>query len=332
MAFLLPPRQLSYTDAERSIGFELEYASVDIPTVARIVQRVFGGEIIEESSFSWKVEHPRLGHFSIEIDTSILKEKQYIKPLRALGLELSELESPVVEHSLLSVFSLLAPFAFTTPPLPLREAARVEELRAQLRSAGAAGTGASLCYAFGLHLNVEVASFDVKYLLNILRAFIILYPELMERERIDSTRKITHYINPFSRGFVRLIINPQYRPTMASFVRDYLRWNPSRNRPLDMLPIFALHHGEQIRSDGQDARLIKARPAFHYRLPNCSVDAPEWRIAHAWNNWVLIERLAERQEDLDDLGERYLAAMEDERLEHLWEQHLSDNVGRRLSP
>ena len=38
--------------------------------------------------------------------------------------------------------------------------------------------------------------------------------------------------------------------------------------------------------------LIKPRPAFHYRLPNCLVDEPEWNLAVPWNDWVAIERLA----------------------------------------
>ena len=42
---------------------------------------------------------------------------------------------------------------------------------------------------------------------------------------------------------------------------------------------------------------ISARPAFHYRLPNSSVDEEDWRISREWMIWMKVEQLAadERQ-------------------------------------
>ena len=43
---------------------------------------------------------------------------------------------------------------------------------------------------------------------------------------------------------------------------------------------------------------MSARPTFHYRLPNCRVDEPDWRIAHEWNAWVTVEALAADEDAL----------------------------------
>lgn len=45
-------------------------------------------------------------------------------------------------------------------------------------------------------------------------------------------------------------------------------------------------------SQVEDPHLVKARPAYHYRLPNCLIDEPDWRLAREWNTWVAVERLA----------------------------------------
>jgi hypothetical protein len=53
---------------------------------------------------------------------------------------------------------------------------------------------------------------------------------------------------------------------------------------------------------------IKARPAFHYRLPNCLIDRPGWSLAESWNRWWIIEELARQPAALDDLSARFLDA------------------------
>jgi hypothetical protein len=53
---------------------------------------------------------------------------------------------------------------------------------------------------------------------------------------------------------------------------------------------------------------IKARPTFHYRLPNCHIEDPDWSLAGEWNTWCVVERLAGRGDDLDALAAEFLAA------------------------
>jgi hypothetical protein len=61
--------------------------------------------------------------------------------------------------------------------------------------------------------------------------------------------------------------------------------------------------------DGLDEgqrKLVKARPAFHYRLPNCEIDDPDWRIARDWNYWIEVEKLANDPDKLGSMAADYL--------------------------
>jgi hypothetical protein len=51
---------------------------------------------------------------------------------------------------------------------------------------------------------------------------------------------------------------------------------------------------------------VRPRPAFHYRLPNCRVDDPSWRVAREWNYWIAIEELAADRKRREAMTARYL--------------------------
>ena len=57
------------------------------------------------------------------------------------------------------------------------------------------------------------------------------------------------------------------------------------------MPLF-LHLDEARVRAVTDDSLIKARPAFHYRLPDCEIDVPDWGIHLAWHDWLEVEALA----------------------------------------
>jgi hypothetical protein len=61
-----------------------------------------------------------------------------------------------------------------------------------------------------------------------------------------------------------------------------------------MLPIFCeLDRGKVFAAVNPDERkLIRGRPAFHYRLPDCKVNVPGWRVADPWNQWIYVEKVA----------------------------------------
>jgi hypothetical protein len=116
---------------------------------------------------------------------------------------------------------------------------------------------------------------------------------------------VAPYIRPFPEVYRRKILEVAYRPTWEEFVDDYVKDNPTRNRPLDVLPLFAHLRREMVEAAVDDSN-VKARPTFHYRLPNCEIDRADWSPASAWNRWVLVERLAADTDRRRHMADAYL--------------------------
>jgi hypothetical protein len=115
---------------------------------------------------------------------------------------------------------------------------------------------------------------------------------------VDISRRISPYVNAFPDAYVRLLLDPDYPADTGRLIDDYVAHNPTRNRPLDVLPVLAHLDADRVMARVQDPHLVKPRPAFHYRLPNCMVDEPHWTLAREWNDWVEVERLATDTEGL----------------------------------
>lgn len=300
-AFHLPPVVHNARGEVRRAGFEFEYAGVGLKASCIIVRHVFGGRPVVHSTFAREARFTRFGDFSVEIDSSLLKERRYEPTLHDLGLDPSRLDRTNLEKYLVRAFSRLVPFEIGTPPIPITQLAPLEELRRLLLQNGAQGTRASLLYAFGLHINPEVPAEDPGVVLSYLRAFLLLYPWIKRRAEVDLARRISPFINPFPPAYARLVLADDYPARDAGrLIDDYLEFNPTRNRPLDLLPLLACLDAERVRARvaEKDLRLVKPRPAFHYRLPSCQVDEPDWTVAREWNTWVEVERLANDPERL----------------------------------
>ena len=310
--FRLPPRVRNARGEVRRAGFELEYTGVSIAESARIVRDVFGFEDEDvQSTFARTVRTPA-GEFAVEIDTRILKDKTYEKPLRALGIEPDPDDRDWLEHALLDVASTVVPIEIGAPPLPITDLTALDALRTRLLAAGAKGTRASLLYAFGMHINPEIPSDDPGVLRDYLRAFLLLYPWLKDRCEVDISRSVTPYINRFPSDYARLILRGDYPASSDRLIDDYLQYNPTRNRPLDMLPVLAHLDRDRVLAGVEDGgKLVKPRPAFHYRLPNCELDDPTWTLAGEWNTWVAVERLAADAERIAAMSRDYFAADEE---------------------
>jgi hypothetical protein len=308
--FQLPPVVHNSRGEVRRAGFELEYAGLSIGPSARIIQETLGGHVTDLSTFNQRVQTP-LGEFSVEIDTSFLKDKQYEKPLRALGFDPDKNDVTWLEKFLLEAASTVVPIEISAPAIRIDHLDPLDDLRARLNRAGAKGTRASLFYAFGMHINPEIADpNNPATYRDHLRAVILLMPWLREAGQIDLTRRMTPYINPFPSDYARLILQPNYEPDIARLIDDYLNHNPTRNRPLDLTPAFALIDRDRLVQHVEEMHLVKPRPTFHYRLPNCMIDEPGWTLASEWNRWVVIERLAKDRAKLARMCWEYLQADE----------------------
>lgn len=323
--FQRPPCVRTSDGRLRSVGYEIELSGLTLDEISSTVVELFGGSVQVDSRFGQRVVGTGHGDFKIEVDATLLREEKYLELLDGLGLApaaggFAKSVHDAVEDLLDAVAAHVIPFEVVTAPIALDRMHELDELRHALRLRHARGTGASVRFAFGLHINPETPSLEVGSLLRHLRAFLLLYDWLVAQSDIDVSRWLSPYIEDFPEPYRRRVLEPRYAPDLETFTADYLRDSPTRNRPLDLLPVLALEHVDRIVAASEEPGLVSARPAFHYRLPNCRIDEPDWRISHEWNRWVHVEQLAANDGALAELRRRYLA-LEPQVMDlhrHLW--------------
>ncbi|BAI73084.1 hypothetical protein AZL_024460 [Azospirillum sp. B510] len=319
--FLLPPLRTTAQGMPRRVGVELEFADLDAPSAAACVHRLFGGSVTVENPHRCLVTGTRLGDFTVELDMRSAHGGKggaaMLDPLRPLWGNIG---------------SLVMPFEIAAPPVTMDQLPDLEELVVCLRALGAAGTEASPLFAFGLHFNPEVARTDGDHLLDMLKAFLLLAPWLRREIRVDVTRRLSGFIAPFPATYAAKLVDPAYRPDLGGLIDDYLADNPTRNRELDLFPLFA--HLARAALNPIPGRLatvladphVRPRPTFHYRLPNARLSDPGWSLAADWNRWVTVERLAADRALLDGLGTEYRHAAQARRLEG-WAGRIDELLG-----
>lgn len=300
---LTPPRPLTAEGRPRRVGVEIEFAGPTCAEVAGLVAGLFGGRVVEREAYSYEVRDSRLGDFEIELDWSHAHPGKP-KPSDPEQDSLADQVERGLREALGAVGELVMPAEITTAPLQLEALVDIDRLVEALRARGATGTGGSPLYAFGLQLNPELAARDAGYLADTLKAFLLLEDWLRRDSGIDASRRLTPFVSHFPADYVRRVVDPDYRPDLAGLIDDYLEANPTRNRDLDLLPAFAELDGERVRARVDDS-LVKARPAFHYRLPDSRVGRPGWGVIADWNRWMRVERLADDRARLDEAGRAF---------------------------
>jgi hypothetical protein len=311
MDFKQLPVPYTESGALRRVGFELEYTNLGIDESARLVQQLYGGDIVKEHRFAQQVVGTRLGDFGLEFDLTLLTEKKYKQLFDKLDINLQEIKvgertlEDTVETALESVVGKIFPYEISTPPVPCTELAELEPLRQALFEHKAKGTEAFPTNAFGTHINAELPATDAATILRYLRAIVLLHPWLLEAGNTDLARRLSPFIDPYPEEYAELILAAQYEPELEQLIDDYHRYNPDRNRPLDMYPLFAALRPEQINGYS-DVGKVKPRPTFHYRLPNSSVSEPGWTLAQEWNHWVVLEELANDPDRIAYMSVEYL--------------------------
>lgn len=294
--YLLPPVLANKEGQERKAGFEFEFGNLPVLQTAEALQQSLGGELESKSPFEAVLHGSSLGKLRIERDADILKSVKHRKWLEQLGVEFTpgsivhEIEANIDNAS-----KQLVPCEVVTEPIPFDQLGQLETLITTLNLLGAEGTQDSLIYAFGLHINPSIPDNDAATLVKYVQAFLLLRSWIIESAEIDITRRyLTKYIAPFPQPYMDLVLSTDYTPDLTAFIDDYLEHNPTRNRALDMLPILCDINPEKVESalNEDERKLVKGRPAFHYRLPDCKLNVPGWSAAPAWNRWIAIERLA----------------------------------------
>lgn len=322
------PNRLKNADGDtRKVGVEFELAGVPIEVLAKSVQIYFGGDVKRDTHVEYHVVNSNLGDFKIELDAASLQE--FAEMLSNKGEEEHE-KNKLLTQSTMDVITRAAeqvvPWEIVTPPIPVTRLHELESLVTALRDNGALGTKGALHYAFGLHLNPELPDLKAKTILNYIRAFFCLYNWIAEQEDIDSTRKITTYIKHFNKAYIDLVTDLNYEPPMEQLIEEYLQHNPTRNRSLDLLPLFAHIDADRVRKVVDDPR-IKPRPTFHYRLPNCDICNPNWNLHFPWRLWLEVEKLANNPQALTMMCKQYRQELS--RITHVFENrwlHASSEI------
>jgi len=294
--YLMPPTLTNKLAQVRKAGFEFEFGNLPILQTAEALQSALGGELDALSPFETVLHGSILGELKIERDADILKSVKYRKWLEQLGVEFSPGSiAHGIEANIDNASRMLIPCEVVTEPIPFDQLDKLDTLIETLNGLGAEGTQDSLIYAFGLHINPSIPADDAVTLRKYIQAFLLLHSWIIESSNIDITRRfLTKYIDPFPQAYMELLLNTSYAPDCTALIDDYLEHNPTRNRALDMLPILCeLDEARVLNAINDDERnLIKGRPAFHYRLPDCKVNVPGWSASTPWNQWVYIEKLA----------------------------------------
>lgn len=288
-----PPAIRNYAGAPRRVGVEIEFAGIDLDATAAIVAGLYGGSVDHSQPYVRRVGGTQYGEFRIEIDAALLLDRSYEHVLTAVGIDLEIRDrKDALETLLENVASVVVPTEIVCPPIPIEDLEALDDLRAALHAAKAKGTRSSLLYAFGLQFNPELSSLEPASLLAHIQAFLLKYDWICRESMIDLTRRLAPYIREFPGAYLDLVLSPTYAPTRARLIDDYLEHNPTRNRPLDMLPAFAFLDENRVAEGVERPDLVKSRPTFHYRLPNCLIDEPDWSIGREWDYWVAVEELA----------------------------------------
>ena len=292
--FKLPPITTNPKGEERKAGFEIEYTGLRPKETASIIVKLFGGKVEEISEYEVVVKDTKYGKFSIYIDSVYLRSstKEYIFK-----------DMDFLKEFIYTLSELVVPYEVVTPPIPFNLLEEVERLRLEMKKNGALGTSASILYAFGMHINIETFTFEAKELLDVLRAFVLMQDWIKEKIEVDLTRKLSWFIEPFDREFIDYILNKNYNPDLDRLIEDYIFYNPTRNRALDMLPLF-VYLRPQVK-EKLPPQKISPRPAFHYRLPNSKIDEDDWSVAKEFNMWSLVEKAALNKKALYELIDDY---------------------------
>lgn len=299
----MPQQMTNHQGGPRHIGVELEMSGLSIDELAQEVASELQLSVDKTSRYQYTLQGDNDGEWLVELDFQLLKKMgQEERAENDIGNDIETLlklvSKPLVPHELVS------------PPLKLERLTEVQTLTERLRNAGAKGTSESVFNAFSMQLNPEIPSLDSRVLTAYLKAFLCLYDWLYEEASINMTRRITTYVDPFPKHYVRKVLAPDYWPQDTdTLIRDYLLDNPTRNRALDMLPLFSYLNADLVEQYTKDP-LIKARPAFHYRLPNCEIHLANWGVHLAWDGWLQVEALAQDSKRLNACAKAYLRALE----------------------
>ncbi|GGI80400.1 amidoligase family protein [Legionella impletisoli] len=300
---LFPPYLKNHEGNERLVGFEIEYIGISIEESAKLLKNLFSGDIQRINQNEYIVKDSSLGQFKVELDAHLLKQL-------AAQSEKNRKENKIdikgyIERFISSALDDVIPLEIITPPVTIQSIQLLDPIVDDLHEHGAKGTHTSKIAAFGVHINPDVPSLSVECILSYLRSYVLLSDWLRNEIDVDISRAALPFINEYPTAYKKKILNPNYSPSMPRLMDDYMLYNRTRNRALDMLPLFK-YVDEQRVKEKIGSRLIHARPTFHYRLANSNLNVSGWNFTTEWMRWLNIEKLAANQNVQGEMAKEYL--------------------------
>lgn len=294
--FKSPPELSNAAGDIRRVGFELEFTGLPLEDAVSTLASVLNARAAPHSAVEWFLDSPDLGRFRLEMDWGYLK--------RIASEARLEQQDEEWVNFLKQTAQGVVPLELVCPAIPITELDKLSGVHPALRNAGAKGTDDSLIAAFGLHINSETPALNATTIHRYLCAFCLLQWWLLEAHQVSLSRRVSTYIALYPEAFCEEILASR-NTDMSAIFDCYLRYNPTRNRALDLLPVLAAIDPHRVARAVDDAR-IRARPAFHYRLPNCQLEQPAWSLASQWNIWIRVEQLAADSTAIDMLTRDFL--------------------------
>ena len=296
-AFSLPSNTQNADNQTRRVGFELEFSGINLQETVSAVQSAIDAEIASQTEAEITLHSKEFGDFNIEIDWAYLKAKA------------TEEQGPNDDRTWVDLLSrvapVLVPIEVVCPPIPMDRMEVLTGMVGALREAGAVGTEKSFISAYGVHVNVELPDLEAATISRYLRAYALLQWWLVDKHGIDLARRISPYIDLFTTDYLKQVL-AYPDADMNQIFDDYLQFNPSRNRGLDVLPLLASIDEDRVRGVVDDPR-IKARPAFHFRLPDCRIEQSDWSLTVPWKSWLVVEKLSSNETWLQELTDEFLS-------------------------
>ena len=294
--FWIPPVTKASDGQNRRVGFEIEFGNVSVSETAHALAETLGGELQESNPFIFQLQTEDLGTLRIERDTELLNTVRYREFLGQLNIDFDEgTVAREIEQGVDRLSSSLVPCEIVTAPLEFSQFRRLHDIVQCLNQLGATGTQDSLINAYGTHLNPSIPELSAATIRNYMQVFLLLSDWIIKDSNTDFSRRyFTRFIDPFPKAFLEHVLDMEYQPGEDKLIADYLRHNPTRNRALDLLPMLSEIDSATVQANvkSSERSLIKKRPAFHYRLPDCRLGDADWSIANEWNRWWYVEAIA----------------------------------------
>ncbi|MGB7401619.1 MAG: amidoligase family protein [Arcobacter sp.] len=304
----LPELFLNNKDEPRHVGIEIEYSNLSLEKSAKLIAEIFGGNLEKITKYELKLKDTKYGDFKFELDAQLLQKMQtdnlFDKLSNIIGSVSHSIDDIVDKTS-----KRFVPFEIATPPIPIKDLKEADKLVESLRLNGALGTTHSLYYAFGVHFNIEPPSQNIEDVLRLFKSFLIIQKWIELQSEVDIARKVSPYINDFPKEYIKKIIDLDYKPTKEEFLEDYIKYNPTRNRILDMLPQLAFWDEEEVRKHLPKEK-INPRPTYHYRLPNSKVNLFRWNLSQEFQLWVIVEILANNEKIFNKMSKEFLLQLD----------------------